>query len=181
MNEQPLKTRGFIPYTKQLSAITWGVFTVVAVGVAAVYGLTVWVNTLVDSRVQSDEVLKKIANKIRPSVIFDEKGTILADMGGMSYLESVPHVERIVNDAANTVGYKITVSLKQFLSNTPILQVMESYGYTLNTTPGPGYQVIYEVSIGFQMITEKDGNTSIAHGVTSEDSTHLRFRLEILI
>jgi hypothetical protein len=169
MSNQPSTARtGVMWYIKVFSMVIWAIFSALVVAVGAVYGLTFWVNTLVDSRVQSDEIIKKIANRIRPYVIFDEKDTILADMGAMNYLHSI-HVEVVLENPDAIPSYKITVTPNQFLSNVPILQVLEGHFYEVKTGRGPGYEFVYTIDV-----------TGISAGDNVE-RTHARFRLEILI
>ncbi len=78
----------------------WGlvlnnVGTIFAVGltvaaiVGVIFGVKAYVERLVDKRLDSPETIDRLSKLIRPTVIFDNKGTILADLGAMEYIESI--------------------------------------------------------------------------------------------
>ena len=101
----------------------WQIFA--ALGV--LFGLAVALitfGTYIDSRVRKivyeDEFIKKVAKHVRPSIIFDSKGRILIDIGGMEYIDKITVIPR-PDDHPN----KVIVTPKKYLVIAPILTVQD--------------------------------------------------------
>ena len=69
----------------------------VAGAVAAAYGVIRFIDSRIEKKIGDESVIKKIASRVRPAVIFDENDSILVDQGGMEFLESI-HVTHDEND-----------------------------------------------------------------------------------
>jgi hypothetical protein len=57
------------------------------------YGLTSYVDSLVDKRLKDREVIERLARIIRPSMIFDSNESTIADLGASEYIESIKIVK----------------------------------------------------------------------------------------
>jgi hypothetical protein len=80
-------------------------------------GFHFYVDSRVTSKLNNDEFIKKIAEKLRPAVIFDQNETILSNMGALAHIENIT-VKGVV--AKLSVGEvkrptEIIISSKEFL------------------------------------------------------------------
>jgi hypothetical protein len=57
--------------------------------VGAFFALSPYVENLVDKRLKDREVIEKLSKSIRPSMIFDSKESIIADLGDSEYIEFI--------------------------------------------------------------------------------------------
>jgi hypothetical protein len=121
---------------------------------------------LIEKKISDESFLKKVASRVRPSVIFDHKGSILIDQGGMAYLDNIEVTCPEREDRA-LFPEKIVVRPLRHLDHAPILTTLESDGFNQEATRGPKHDWIY--TLDYFMLTE------------GESRTTTRFRLEIIV
>jgi len=113
------------------------------VSVATLFGLYHGLNQYVDSRIQakisSPSFLRELARSVRPSVVFDENESIIADIGAMTYLESI----EITNDDKEIL--KIVVKPKEYLGIEPVLEPLDE-AYAIKAERGSGYDWIFQLN-----------------------------------
>jgi len=114
----------------------------VALVVSSIYGFSVYVRTQVRNILEDDKFIKEIATRVRPSVIFDEKGSILANQGAMQYLDSIKVTVETHRDRAN-MPVRIVVSPKQLLSYPPIIESLNFNSFVISEKRGEQYNWIY--------------------------------------
>ena len=79
--------RGIFKNTDMSEVIKLG--AAIATLTIAIYGLRSCVETLVDNRLKDREFIEKMAKSIRPSMIFNSKESIIADLGDSEHIESI--------------------------------------------------------------------------------------------
>jgi hypothetical protein len=139
-----------------------GVAVSIVTLVIAFYGLPLYVETLVDKRLKDREVIEKLAKIIRPSMIFNSKESVLADLGASEYIESIKIVK--YEDKENTIPTVIEVKPKKHLALAPLLTSIDQYTFIETAERGAGFMWIYKL--------QHLGSTSPA--------PPYRFRLEVL-
>jgi len=128
--------------------------------VAAVYGFTRFIDWRVEKRMTDSEYIARVAAALRPSLIFDQNGSILADQGGLAVIDKVT-----VELDANSLPNKITIIPTRHLATAPLLQTLEVEAVIFTTSRGPGLAWVY----------------SLEYIMWHDDLDGLRrFRLEIL-
>ena len=118
---------------------------IIGIGVvfASVVGFNLYVYNLVEQKTSSDEFIKRLGDRVRPSLIFDANGTIIADSGALDLIE-IPEIEEI--GEGPSPGYIITIRPKQYLSMAPFLQMLggPSYALTAERTKGVNWKFTLE-------------------------------------
>lgn len=136
------------------------------ISIAGVIGLVYGFNTFIDKKIASKmndpEFVRQIATHVRPSVIFNSKGTILIDMGAMQYLDSISVEPTSVADLPN----KIVVKPKQYMSHAPLLTLVDPISTVVEETRGAGITWVYTFKQWMRSVTE--------------ELDTVRFRLEII-
>ena len=136
----------------------------IAALVSIVYGFKKYVESLVTKKLESGETIDRISRLIRPSVIFDNKGVILADLGAMEYLKSL---DLAYDDKIQELPIRVEVKCKKFLALPPLLTSLDNYSYLEKSTRGKELSWVFELDPGSYVIGDgKEG--------------YFRFRLEIL-
>jgi hypothetical protein len=98
---------------------TIGLVTVFSVCVAAFYGVLTFVDGRIEKQINDADFLKKLARKVRPSLVFDERGSIIADMG------AVPLIKNITVSKGPEDSFTIVVSPIDFLAVEPVLEPLD--------------------------------------------------------
>ena len=131
-------------------------------GIVAVYfTFNAHVVSLIDQRISSDKYLKKIAEQLRPSMIFDQKESILIDNGASKYIENI-HV-KTKNTSGKEVLDHIIIIPKMYLQIYPFLESLDQ-SYRITPERGKKFEIIYRLE-----------NTQFVGGASNR-----RFRLEII-
>ena len=126
---------------------------------ALFYALNIYIDQRVEKKINDPQVIQKIVAKVRPAIIFDLKGSIINDMGGMQYIEDI-HVE--VTDQHLC---KIVVTPKAYMAQAPILTSMDEENQ-------------YLISIKRSLKFNWEYTLEVVVGVGIKESSH--FRLEVL-
>ena len=109
--------------------------------VAGVYAFTAFIDWRIDKRVADAEFLRKLANSVRPGVIFDENSSILVDQGGMKLIDALS----VEVDPKDRLPSKITLVPKEHLAHAPLIQTLEVEAIDFTVTRGKGLSWIFEL------------------------------------
>ena len=131
---------------------------------AILYAVDTYFDWKIENKVSDLDFVRKVASQVRPSVIFDSRGSILADTGAMQYLEKIT----VEFDTVGKKPGKVTVRPKQLMPHPPIITGIDGIFYIPQPLRGPGYEWNYEL------------HSMIARGVQEETKTPYRFRLELV-
>ncbi len=144
----------------------WKFIGIIAICIGSIYGADKYLTAKIQSAVQDEALLRKISAKVRPSVIFDQAGSVLVEQGAMESIDNIT-VHRDTNSPGFDLPVKITVTPKRFLSHAPLLQVIGPYTLTVTNSRGTKFDWVYELSY-------------VGSGNPPPDFKHCQFRLEIL-
>lgn len=137
-----------------------GILTVIA-SLLAVY---FFIDFVVGIKINQPEYIHKIAEQVRPFVIFNGDGVILSDGGALQYLDSLIVLEKL--PFGNCFRPKrMLIKPKQFLQNEPVIQCLsnELFDISIKRIPTISWSVFMDYSIG-----------------PVGDPCALKFRLEII-
>jgi hypothetical protein len=120
--------------------------------------------------VRDPDFMAQLARRARPSMVFDSEGSVLADTGARSLLESDPEV---VPTPKREAGYdvKITIHPKEMIVGEPILESLDlgNVSVTARRIRGTAWEIL---------VTER------ADVITTEyqpvNLSPARYRLEIV-
>jgi hypothetical protein len=122
--------------------------------------------SLIDQRINSDDYLKRVADNLRPSVIFDQEERILSDNGAMKYIEELKVIGQVQKLSMGEVkrASDIIISSKEYLKNIPILESLDET-YEVISERGRKFEIRYKLREG---------------GYVMSEASRYRFRLEII-
>ena len=149
---------------------TWPIWTTIkklSAAIAAlltiggcIYGAAAWVDSRIDKALSNPQTLQAIAARVRPAVVFDSKGSIVADQGGLEYLLKI---EVLPGDGS--VPREIVVTPRTFLPVPPLLESLDEPALNATSERGKGIEWRFTLSGG---------------GYVESGAINPRFRLEIL-
>jgi hypothetical protein len=128
-------------FKTSLLAVASIVVSVVAI-LSAIYGIPAFIDNRINKVVQDDAYVRRIANEVRPSVIFDSRGSILVDQGAMRYLDDI----LVLTNNSDFHGFpvKIIVKPKQYLAQPPMLTLIDTgTGMTDKVQRGEKFDWVY--------------------------------------
>lgn len=134
-------------------------------GLSTAYALYAIVNKMIEKKISDESFLLKLASKIRPSIIFDFKGSVLIDQGGMAYIEAI---EVIPGKESPLFPEKITIRPNRHLNHAPILTTLEADEFIPRIDRGSKFDWVYTLEYVAMW------------GSAEEERETTRFRLEII-
>lgn len=120
---------------------------------------------LVDKRINEPEYIQRISEQIRPFVILNWDGVVLADGGALKYIDSLSILDK--SPWGNCfLPRKILIKPKEFMQNEPIVQCLspEALSIRIKRIPTISWLVIIDEPIVGPMV----------------DSCDMRFRIELI-
>jgi hypothetical protein len=126
-----MKTENESSLIKNISLI----FTAIGLIVTLIY----FIDFMVERKVSSVEFLNQVASRIRPSLIFDGNGSILADMGAGKVIRKI----EIKNDEVLTNNYNIVITPIEHLNYPPIIESIDTFVYQQSSKRGTGNTWVY--------------------------------------
>ncbi len=159
MSEQVREKRGFV---KKIAAAV-GTLTVLITGF---YGVVGFIDSRIEQKIADDSYMKRLANQLIPSLIFDSTGAVLSDSGALALIE-IPFIKKAGGE--QDYYYEITITPKVFLSVAPILQPL-----------GGPYVVTEERGEGLKWIYTLERKKYLEFEDSARSSKPERFRLEII-
>jgi len=149
-----------------IKSILGAVMAIVAafiVIIGAYHGLNVFVDNKISVNMSNPVFLRELARSVRPSVVFDERGSILADLGASNLIKEI----KVTKEQKETLTLTITVTPCEYLGIEPVLEALDGY-YAIRAERGSKYDWVFHL-------------TDI--GVTYEAPEEMRpqrFRLDII-
>jgi hypothetical protein len=128
------------------------------------HGLNQYVDTRIHAKVSNPSFLKELARSVRPSVVFDEKESIVADIGAMTFLK------KIVVTKGEKDTLKIIVTPKEYIGIEPVLEALDS-AYAIKAERGSGFDWIFQLN-SMNLVT--------MGGPNPQETRPQRFRLELI-
>lgn len=152
---------------KEGAKIALWVITILAVTAIALIGgyhaVINYVDKRIEDKINDQRFINKMAQNIRPSAVFDENDSILADMGAMTFINDIK-----VNKRGNN-QLEIIISPKEFLGIAPILSSIDS-NYEIGAPKrGNKYDWVYRLNGVVHWVNEASGTVGLH-----------RFRIEVV-
>src|SRR4030042_3709282 len=133
------KENGSTPNAGAMLKVIYAVVGTIIFLFAAYHGLNSYIDLRIDSKIYNADFLKKLARSVRPSLVFDEKGSILADMGAVAFVTNIS-VSKGPKDSL-----KITVSPVEYLGMEPVLEALDDQ-YTIRAERGQKFDWVFHLA-----------------------------------
>jgi len=124
---------------KEAGRIVLFLVTSIVAFVVAYYGVTSFVDSRIEKQINDADFLKKLARNARPSLVFDVKGSIIADMGAVSYITNIS-ISESPNDSLTKV-----ISPVDFLAVEPVLEPLDGR-YNIQGQRGKKFDWVFNLS-----------------------------------
>ena len=115
--------------------------------VAAIVGLTRFIDWRIERMIREETFLHRIASSLRPTVIFDENGSVLVDQGAMELINSI---DVSLSDARRPA--EIVVVPNRYLAHPPLLQTLENE--LVDVVPTRGKHFLWRFKLNYEMYNE---------------------------
>lgn len=160
------------PQTWQQVALEWLPIVLASLGsLAGVFllgfGARAWMDGRIREILMAPESLSAIAGRIRPSIVFDTCGSIIADQGGMRLIESI---DVKPDEEGGLHAGTITVVTKEWAASIPLLQALDKSPATLSSHRGLGRTITYTLEYDSRLLVEDSVEATLVQ----------RYRLEFL-
>lgn len=132
------------PKRHGINFIKWsfGLGVAAIVVIASLAAVDYYIEKKVNDAISDEELIKKISSRVRPSMIFDQNGSILADMGAWQFISDL-------NVSENTQGFvdKITISMKNPGASPILTSLDKTVDYFIRSVKGKKLNVTYELEV----------------------------------
>lgn len=126
------RVRGPLDFLLLLVALFGGGYTAIS-----------YIDSRIQQRIMEPDVLKAIASEVRPAVIIDSESRVLADQGGLRYID---HFEFIKSNGRNPD--QIILTPRGFLAEAPMVESLDVEGYNIEAKRGKGLEWRYNLVNG---------------------------------
>ena len=147
--------------TYRLKIVYW-IFGVIVFLFVTYHGFNYYLDVRIESKINDADFLKKLAKSIRPSLVFDVNGSIIADMG------AAPYISDISVSKKENVDFEIIVTPIEHLDVEPILESLDR-DFTIKAIRGQKFEWIFQLK-GIKRLAMVD----------SAKYEKQRFRLELI-
>jgi hypothetical protein len=123
-------------------------FTVsLATLLGVIYGFGLYVDSRVEHALRDESFLRRLSARVRPSLIFNEKGAILVDSGALEY---ITEIKTTITEKDFDLPGKILVRPKQYLAHAPLLSSIDNYvlEYTAERASGLDWEFTVKNYVG---------------------------------
>ena len=133
----------FIKDMKRISSVIGGLAFLIGI----FFVVDAYINSQIEKKISDPAFMREIREELMPFVIFDDKGRILADSGGMKFLKE-DGIQVISHDAGVGVGVpaKILISPKEFLPIAPLLTSLDADRVDIEEQRGQGFDWEYTLT-----------------------------------
>ncbi|MGD9576772.1 MAG: hypothetical protein AB7Y74_00820 [Syntrophorhabdus sp.] len=149
--------------THTILKLIFGVVSAAILLFGGYHGLNSYMDSRVEARINNPEYLQKLARSVRPSLLFDDKGSIVADMGAVSFVKSI----KVSKKGEHSL--KISITPFEYLGIEPLLEALDDR-YMIEVKRGEMFDWIF---------TLHEIN-AITDATSASPSNRNRFRLELI-
>jgi len=158
-NKEVVNDRGRV--IRMFQMIAAAIITIGAL-IGATYGGASYIDSRVVALTSSDEYLAKVSARVRPSCIFNNKGSILVDMGAMALIEDIS-----LTNYCDTLPSTIIIRPRRHLQNAPVITTIDPFTLLLTESRGNKHEWVYQVKYALAPLSD-------------DPVVSIRFRLEII-
>ena len=145
--------------------IASGTLTVIAIGTAFLRARK-FIEDRVQESLSRDEVIQRIALLVKPDMVFDEHGAVIADRGACAFIQERGIQIKRESEIWGPVPSEIRIAFSKHVKAPPLLTSLNPEGVFIRAKRGAGYDWIFELTYA---MTHDDERESTRH-----------YRLEIL-
>ena len=140
--------------------VIFGVMSAAILLFGGYHGLNSYLDRRIEARISNPAYLQKLARSVRPSLLFDDKGSIVADMGAGTLVKNISISK---NDKG---GLDIIITPLEYIGIEPVLEALD-HGYNIEGERGEMFDWRFHLS----------GSSNYKFG---PEATRNRFRLELI-
>ncbi|MCG2681027.1 MAG: hypothetical protein L6455_13850 [Kiritimatiellae bacterium] len=107
---------------------------------ATLYAFHMHVKQVVENYANSPEFISKIASETRPSLIFDQNFSIIADEGGSKYVDNIEIMPPLPEHPTQMI-----VRANTHLSHEPFLESMSANEYLITASRGKKHDWVFRL------------------------------------
>jgi hypothetical protein len=160
--KKPLKDNAGKPGTGSILKVIYTVVGSIVFLFAAYHGLNSYLDARIETRINNADFLKRLARSVRPSLVFDKTGSVVADMGAAPFIDKIS----VSHGAGDT--FEIVVSPFEYLGVEPVLEALDDE-YVIQAQRGKKFDWIFRLH-GIQKLVMQ----------SSPQRDRQRFRLELI-
>jgi hypothetical protein len=108
-----------------------------------IWGAWSFVDWRISHALSDQATLRRIAQNVRPSCIFNEKGSVLFDSGAMAYIDDI---RMETNPSAGKLPARITIRANRLLPYAPEIRIVEGYTASISAERGPKFDWIFTIA-----------------------------------
>jgi hypothetical protein len=140
----------------------WTALGIVVGLLSIVYGFNTFLDSKIEARLKDPALLLELAKAQRPSMVFNQNGTVLSDFGAMALLRDFD-----IAPTEDKKAWRVTLSPREFLGVEPLVECLDKEAI-IKAKRGKGLQWIVEIHPLSSLLIDD-----------SPEPGPLRFRLEI--
>ena len=147
----------------------WKILISLVIGIATgVFGTAAWIRSSAQNAVLDERFLPSLAARVRPTCIFNVRGSIEADFGAGEYIDDIR-----VTPVTNIYGFEIQIKAKRHLAYAPLVVGIDAGLYPIKTTRGKmhDWNLVLAPNSTLGLLSLEDSMNT---------NTVYRFKLEIL-
>lgn len=150
----------------ELMTLVANITAIIAIGMMA-FKIRKYIEDRISDALSKDEIIQKLSQLVKPDMVFDDHGAIIADRGASAFIQDRGiHVCIEPAIAKFEAPMEIRIAFVKHLRTAPLLTALDPDGVHIRAKRGEAHDWIYELSY-----------TSLS---TLDDSdTSRRYRLEI--
>lgn len=146
--------------------IVAGSATVLAIGTGFLKARK-YIEDRIQESLSKEEIIGKISLLVKPDMIFDEKGSIVADRGASAFVQDRGIYFTMEDDMSDSIPSEIRISFSKHLKVPPLLTPLNPDITTIRPERGASHDWIYKLSY----------SATVGHDEDKE--FRRRYRLEI--
>lgn len=129
---------------------------------ATYHGFNGYMDYRIDNRIKNPDFLREIARRIRPSLVLNDKGSIIADMGAVQYINDI----KVLKGEKGKI--QIIIIPNEYFGIEPVLEALDAE-YAIHAERGSKFSWIFKLYAIQQIVAESSPQRDIE-----------RFRLELI-
>jgi hypothetical protein len=114
------------------------VVSAIGAAVSILFGILAFVDSRVKASIEEPSFISKLSRQLRPSVIFDEKSSVLADLGAMQHISDI----RVATKADGAV--EVVVSPVEPFGIEPVLESLDET-FVIKAERGNKYDWVFHL------------------------------------
>jgi hypothetical protein len=111
---------------------------IITVLIGSIVGFNSYLDSRIEKRLTDPVFVKHLNSKLRPTVIFNEHGTILSDSGGMEHIREIT----VIRSEKDKNDFIVTIRPTRFLAVEPLMEPLDSQ-FVVTARQGQGFDWVF--------------------------------------